>query len=48
MTVPYALTLAVVIGRVEPSAKKAVAWTDEDFKSDVNKRGPRKRRRESA
>ena len=29
------LTVAIVIGKVEPSAKKAAAWTDEEFKSVV-------------
>ena len=29
------LTVAKVIGKVEPSAKKAAAWTDEEFKSVV-------------
>ena len=29
------LTMAMVIGKVEPSAKKAAAWTDEECKSVV-------------
>ena len=32
------LTVAMVIGKVEPSANKEVVWTHEEFKSDVKAR----------